>query len=179
MNMFDNLFDQGRRERFRRPWKAVARYMPEALYEDHPIAAAPIYPAANNGTQYTGLVDMQRFNRVQFVCITGTVNGNGVCTFTLQQSNNANGATNVNLLGQNGQLGVAGTQNGNVAISASSQVARVEVRADQCQRRYVQCQCVVTINQSTLACIPMASEAKSHAQGGTSVDVCFPNIVVF
>ena len=174
--MFDLLTN--RREKFRRPWEARVRYMTEALYEDHTIAGAPIYPAANNGTQYTGAIDMQRYKRLQFLLITGVVNGSGVVTLTLQESNNANMATNVNLLGQNGQLAVAGTQNGNVAISASSQIARVEVRADQCRRRYVQGQVIVTINQSTLSCIPMASEAINHPQGGTSQDSCFPNIVV-
>lgn len=167
-----------RRTKFRRPWSAQVGYMTEALYEDHAIAGAPIYPAANNGTQYTGAIDMQRFKRVQFLLITGVVNGSGVVTLLVQQSNNANMQTNVNILGQNGQLGIAGTQNANVAVSASSQIARVEVRADQCQRRYVQGQVTVTVNQSILACIPMASEAINHPQGGTSVDVCFPNIVV-
>lgn len=180
MDQFEMLLghDVGRRIKFRRPWAARARYMTEALYEDHCVQGAPIYPADNNGTQYTGAFDMQRFKRLQFLCITGTVRGSGVVTFTLQQSNNANMQTNVNLLGQNGQLGVAGTQNGNVAISASSQIARIEVRADQCQRRYVQCQAVVTVNQSALACIGIGSEAINHPQGGTSIDVTFPNIVV-
>ena len=174
VNPFDTL---GRRDRFRRPWAAKVRYMTEALYEDHCIVA-PIYPATNNGTQYTGAVDMQLFNRVQFLCITGVVNGSGVCTFTLQQSNNSNMQTNVNLLGQMGQLGVVGTQNGNLAISASSQIARIEVRADQCVRRYVQGQCVVTVNQSILSMIGIASEAKNHPRGGTANDTTFPNIVV-
>ena len=178
MNEFASLLGSGRREKFRKPWAARVRYMTEALYEDHAIAGAPIYPASNNGTQYTGAVDMQKFNRVQFLLITGVVNGSGVVTLLLQQSNNANMQTNVNILGQNGQLGIAGTQNANVAVSASSQIARVEVRKDQCQRRYVQGQVTVTVNQSILACIPMASEALNHPQGGTSVDVCFPNIVV-
>lgn len=181
MNRFDSdMLDRraGLRDKFRKPWAAKVRYMTETLYEDHAVAGAPIYPASNNGTQYTGAVDMQKFYRVQFLLITGVVNGSGVVTLTCQQSNNANMATNVNILGQNGQLGIAGTQNANVAISASSQIARVEFRADQCQRRYVQGQVVVTINQSILACIPMASEAKNHPQGGASTDVCFPNIVV-
>lgn len=176
--MFQLERDLGRRLKFRRPWDQVARYMTEALYEDHAIAGAPIYPAANNGTQYTGAVDMKKFNRLQFLLITGVVNGSGVVTLTLQESNNANMATNVNLLGQNGQLAVAGTQNGNVAVSTSSQIARVEVRADQCRRRYVQGQVIVTINQSTLSCIPIGSEATNHPRGGTSDDTCFPNIVV-
>ena len=176
MNQFD-LMERGRRDRFRRPWEAKVRYMTEALYEDHAVGT-PIYPAANNGTQYTGAVDMKKWKRVQFFLITGVVNGSGVVTLTLQQSNNANMATNVNLLGQNGQLAVAGTQNGNVAVSTSSQIARVEVRADQCQRRYVQGQVVVTVNQSILSCFPVASEATNHPRGGTSDDVCFPNIVV-
>ena len=178
MNSFVDPIATGKREKFRRPWAAKVRYMTEALYEDHAIAGAPIYPASNNGTQYTGAVDMQKFKRVQFLLITGVVNGSGVVTLLVQQSNNANMATNVNILGQNGQLGVAGTQNANVAVSASSQIARVEVRADQMQRRYCQGQVTVTVNQSVLACIPMASEAINHPQGGTSTDVCFPNIVV-
>ena len=175
MNSFDLI---GRREKFRRPWAAKVRYMTEALYEDHAIAGAPIYPASNNGTQYTGAIDMQKFKRAQFLLVTGVVNGSGVVTLLVQQSNNANMAVNVNILGQNGQLGVAGTQNANVAVSSSSQIARVEVRADQCQRRYIQGQVTVTVNQSVVACIPMASEAINHPQGGTSSDVCFPNIVV-
>ena len=178
MNEFDTMLDAQRRERFRRPWAAKVRYMTEALYEDHAIPGAPIYPASNNGTQYTGAVDMQKWKRVQFLLITGVVNGSGVVTLLVQQSNNANMQTNVNILGQNGQLGVVGTQNANVAVSSSSQIARVEVRADQCQRRYVQGQVTVTVNQSILSCIPMASEAINHPQGGTAADVCFPNIVV-
>ena len=153
------------------PWQMLLGYMTEALYEDHPIAAAPIFAVANNGTQYTGAVDMSLFTRVQFLCHVGTLGGGGICTFTCQQSNNANMVTYVNVLGP------AGTQNANVAISTASQIARIEIRADQLTRRYVQCQCVVTVNQSNPGCIPMASEARMHPQGGTSVDVSYPNIV--
>lgn len=164
----------GEREVSRRlkPWQLRLCYETEALYEDHAIAGTPIFPVTNNGSQFTGTVDMSKFNRVQFLCMVSTLGGGGNFLFQLQQTNNSNGASNVNIAGS------SGGQNPVVTVATASQIARVEIRSDQMTRQYVQCAIIGNgTNAGIPSCVPMASEARQHPQGGTSVDVCFPNVV--
>lgn len=155
-----------------RQWQRVASYATEALYEDHPIAGTPIYPVSNNGSQFTGTVDMSKFYRVQFLCMVGTLGGGGNFLFQLQQTNNANGASNVNIAGTSGgQNPVINT------MATASQIARIEIRADQMTRQYCQCAIIGNgTNAGVPSCIPMASEARQHPGGGVT-DVSYPNIV--
>ena len=184
MNRFDQLSRSDRRAAMlhgfdlpqgrSKAWERVARYETEALYEDHAIAGTPIYPVSNNGSQFTGTVDMSKFARCQFLCVVGTLGAGGNFLFQLQQTNNSNGVTNVNITGAS-QSPVLSL--GNVMATAS-QIARIEIRSDQMTRRYVQCAVIGNgTNAGIPSCFPMASEARQHPQGGTSTDLSYPTIV--
>lgn len=140
-------------------WLALQlRYMTETLKEDHAIGL-PIYPATNNGTQYTGTVDMSKFNRIMFICQTAVVGGGGNAQFQVQQTNNSNGQTNANVT------------NAAATIGASSQCATIELRADQLTMRYVQCKQVINTNASAAGCMPMACETRQHPQASDDASV--------
>lgn len=156
-----------------RPWTKRIGYMTEALYEDHPVIAFIPLVATNNGTQFSQTIDMSRFNRAQFIMQLGAVQAGGLATMNLQQTNNANGATNVNLLGS----GVGGTNAVAVGTSAN-QICRIEVRADQMTRRYLQCVVVTSVNVINYGVIGMPSEARNHPAGGNNAVDLANNVVV-
>ncbi len=154
-----------RRQRFRRPWLWKPRYETELMIEELTFVA-PIYPATNNGTQYSNTVDMSKYNRLMFHCGTGTVGGGGSCLFQLQQTNNSNGQGNTNVAASN-----SGTTSGaavSVTISGSSQSGQIECRADHLTRRYAQLSAIVSTNASLDYAFGWASEARQHPAGTSS-----------
>lgn len=161
----DILRDTRRSAKLRRPWAERVGYYPELMKEALSFAGAPIFPIANNSTQYTGTVDMSKAGRVRFICGTGTVGGGGNVVFQLQQTNNSNGASNTNVAASNTGTGTAFT------ISASSQLAAIECRADQLTARYAQCSITVNTNQSTPFCLPETCEVRQHPQNTDDASV--------
>lgn len=155
-------FARGRKHRFHAS-KAKVRYMNELMQEEL-TSVAPIYPASNNGLQYTNTVDMSKYNRIMFHVVTGTVNGGGNVVFQLQQTNNSNGQSNTNVAQTNSGTGTK------VTITGSSQEAMVEARADQiAPYRYVQGSMQVNNNVSICGAFGWTSEARQHP-AGTSVN---------
>ena len=162
-NHLDERFIGMGRVKFRRPWAWQPRYETELLLEDHAVPVLPIFPTSfANGNQFTGVLDMSRYNRVQFICACGTVGANGNVIFQMQSTNNANGASNTNLATTNSGTATA------VTINTSSQMATLEARADQLGgQRYLQCSASVTDGPAVVCVIPLASEARQHPSGGT------------
>jgi hypothetical protein len=123
----------------------------ERLTQALSIAAAPIQPQTlNNSSASTGNggVDMQKFRRVLFVVVTGTVTGGGSLSAKLQES--ADGSTSWTDIG-----GAALT-----AITASNKAASLEMRADQMTKRYVRATLTETGSQNVVcACVALGGEA--------------------
>lgn len=154
----DLEFGRKARKRSARCWETKVRYMTELIKEQQSFAGTPVFPISNNGTQYTGTVDMSKFNRVSFVCISGTVGGGGNCVYQLQQTNNSNGQSNTNVAASNTGTGTT------ITITGSSQMSTIECRADQLTARYAQVSMVVNTNASVVGCVPEAFEPRQHPQ---------------
>jgi hypothetical protein len=155
---FHNDLISQRRDRFRKPWEAQVRYMTELMKEALSFAGAILYPVSNNGTTYTGTVDMSKCNRVQFICMMVTAGGGGNASFQLQQTNYSNGASNTNVATTNTGTGTS------ILLTGSSQVGTIECRADQLTARYCQVSQTIGFNASTAGCIPEATEYRQHPQ---------------
>lgn len=123
----------------------------ERMSQGLSLAATPIAPQTlNNSSANTGNggVDMQKFRRVLFVVLTGTVTGGGSLSAKLQES--ADGSTSWTDIS-----GAALT-----ALTASSKVASLEMRADQMTKRYVRATLTETGSQNVIcACVPVGGEA--------------------
>ena len=118
----------------------------QTLAERDSLAGNAVIPASLNGTSNTGLVDMSRFNRVMFICATGTVNSNSATV--LQQGNNANGSDQTNI-----------TNAAAANVNGANATWTLEVASNQLTGRYVRCQIVNTL-ASIGAVIPVATMAR-------------------
>jgi hypothetical protein len=126
----------------------------ELLKERDCIAAAPIFPVSNQGNQQTGLVNMFKWGRVQFVYCVGTLGTNGTVDMYLQQGNNANGSDQANIPAISG---------GNIAITqitAANRVGGLEVSAPQLTGQYVRGCVVDGVAASIVALIPLATDGR-------------------
>ena len=111
----------------------------ERMSQGLSLAATSVAPQSlNNSSATTGGVDMQKFRRVLFIVQTGTVTGGGSLSVQLQQSADGSSSwTNI--------TGTALT-----ALTASSKIASVEMRADQMTNRYVRASLTETGSQNVL-----------------------------
>lgn len=122
----------------------------EQLKERDSIAGTPIHPASLNGAQNSGTVDMSKFNRVQFMGGVGTLGTNATIDARLEESDNSNGASGVNI------TGASITQ-----INAANKHFTIEVRADQLSKRYVRCVVTVGVAASVITCYPIGTAARN------------------
>src|SRR6202045_1096614 len=111
----------------------------EQLSQGLSVAATPIQPQTLNNTNAStgnGGVDMQKFRRVLFIVMTGSVTGGGSLSAKLQES--TDGSTSWTDIS-----GAALT-----ALTASNKVASLEMRADQMTKRYVRATLTETGSQN-------------------------------
>lgn len=118
----------------------------ETLRERDSLNGTAIIPAALNGTYNTGVVDMSRFNRVMFICATGTVNSNSATV--LQQCNNVNASD-----------AAAITNAAAANVNSANATWSLEVASNQLTARYVRCQYVNTLS-SIGTVIPVATMSR-------------------
>ena len=122
----------------------------EQMSQGLSIAATPIHPQTlNNASANTGGIDMSKFRRALFVADIGSVTGGGSLTAKLQESADDSTYTDVS--------GGAAT-----AITASSKVATLEMRAGQLSsgKKYVRCRLTEGGSQNVVcACIALGGEA--------------------
>lgn len=134
----------------------------QLLRERDSLNGTAVIPASLNGTVNTGLVDMSRFNRVQFICAIGAVNSN--TTTLLQQCNNTNASDATTIT--NGTAAVVNQVNATWTL---------EVASNQLTARYVRCQLTNTL-AAVGTVIPLATMARydsANAYDGTQVNQRF------
>ncbi len=123
----------------------------EQLTQALSIAATPISPQTlNNSTASTGNsgVDMSRFKRVLFIIMVGNVTSGGSLSAKVQES----------LDGSTSWTDIANSSI--TAITTSSKVATIEVRADEMTKRYARCTLTETGSQNVVcACVGLGGEA--------------------
>lgn len=109
----------------------------ELAAENSSFAANAVnYQSLNNANATTGVLDMSKFHRVEFILFVGA--GTGTVNVGIQQGNNSNGT---------GAANIANTFITNIANTPNS-IATTEIGANQLTGRYVNA--IVTEN-ATLA----------------------------
>jgi hypothetical protein len=142
----------------------------ERMSQGLSLAATPVQPQTlNNSNTSTGNggVDMQKFRRVLFIVLTGSVTSGGSLSVQLQQS--ADGATSWTNI-----TGAALT-----AITASNKVATLEMRADQMTNRYVRALLTETGSQNVVcACVALGGEAVEKPGSAQDVSAVVQRLVL-
>lgn len=141
----------------------------EQMSQGLSIAATPIHPQTlNNASANTGGIDMSKFRRALFVVDVGAVTGGGSLTAKLQESTDDSTYTDVS--------GGSAT-----AITASSKVATLEMRAGQLSsgKKYVRCRLTEGGSQNVVcACIALGGEAIAKPASAQDNSVVTQRLVI-
>ncbi len=123
----------------------------ERMSQGLSLAATPIQPQTLNNTNAStgnGGVDMQKFHRVLFIVQIGSVTSTGSVSAKLQES--PDGSTSWTDI----------TNAALTAMTTSSKVASLEMRADQMTKRYVRATLTETGSQNVVcSCVALGGEA--------------------
>lgn len=133
----------------------------QQLKERDSLAAAPATKVAGTGAVNTGLVDMSRFHRVQFLVCLASLAGDATLDAKLQQGDQSDGSDMADISGAAlTQYNPAGT------ATITDKTFTLEVRADQLTKRYVRGVMTIGTSNSTAAIIPLATHCRYGPASG-------------
>lgn len=141
----------------------------EQMSQGLSVPATPIHPQTlNNASANTGGVDMSKFRRALFVVDVGAVTGGGSLVAKLQESADDSSYADV-------------TSGAAAAVTASSKVVTLEIRAGQLSsgKRYVRCRLTEGGSQNVVCgCVPLGGEAIARPASANDNAVVTQRLVI-